>query len=145
MTEMETNLARSTADGVAGSSGALSYYARIGGAASVKAAVDLFYDRVLSDGELAGYFAGVQMEEQRRHMVLMLTAVLGGPDNYRGRSLVEAHQPLKIPPAHYALVGAHLIATLTQLGVPGEILDHVRTVLGQVEDQVVAAGHGTDL
>lgn len=121
-----------------------SYYTQIGGAQAVKTAVGLFYDRVLSDAELAGYFTGVQMAEQRRHMVLMLTAVLGGPDNYRGRSLAEAHQPLKIPPAHYALVCSHLIATLTQLGAAGEILDHVELVLKQVEDQVVAAGHGTD-
>jgi hemoglobin len=117
----------------------LSHYQRIGGAAAVKAAVDLFYDRVLADPDLVGYFEKVDMVEQRRHLVLMLTVVLGGPNNYTGRGLAEAHQPLNIPAEHYAKVGEHLIATLTGLGVPADVLAHVRDVLAQVQDQVVAA------
>ena len=121
-------------------SAAESHYARIGGAPSVKAAVRLFYDRVLDDPDLAGYFEKVEMEEQRRHMVLMLTTVLGGPDSYTGRPLAEAHQPLNIPAAHYVKVGGHLDATLGELGVPADIRADVQTVLGQVQDQVVASG-----
>lgn len=145
MTELETNAAAPATDEVAATAtgaGAPSYYDQIGGADAVKAAVGIFYDRVLADPELAGYFAGVEMTEQRRHLALLLTTVLGGPDNYRGRSLAEAHQPLNIPVAHYTLVGEHLIGTLTELRVPAEIIVHVQVVLGQVQDQVVA-GHGT--
>jgi hemoglobin len=76
-------------------------------------------------------------------MVLMLTTVLGGPDNYAGRSLAEAHQPLDIPVGHYARVGEHLVATLTQLGVPTDIIEDVRGVLASVQDQVVANGNRT--
>ncbi|WFE54113.1 MULTISPECIES: group 1 truncated hemoglobin [unclassified Micromonospora] len=115
-----------------------SHYDRIGGASSVKAAVELFYDKVLVDPELAGYFADVDMVGQRRHLTLMLTTVLGGPNEYAGRGLAEAHQPLNIPVEHYAKVGEHLTVTLTELGVPADILADVQTVLGQVQDQVVA-------
>ncbi|MEU7655516.1 group 1 truncated hemoglobin [Micromonospora taraxaci] len=115
-----------------------SHYDRIGGASSVKAAVDLFYDKVLVDPELAGYFSDVDMVGQRRHLTLMLTTVLGGPNEYTGRGLAEAHQPLNIPVEHYAKVGEHLTVTLTELGVPADILADVQTVLGQVQDQVVA-------
>ncbi|MEV4824322.1 group 1 truncated hemoglobin [Micromonospora sp. NPDC049275] len=117
-----------------------SNYDRIGGASSVKAAVELFYDKVLADAELAGYFATVDMAGQRRHLALMLTVVLGGPNEYTGRGLAEAHQPLGIPVAHYAKVGEYLIATLSELGVPADVQDDVRAVLAQVQDQVVAAG-----
>ncbi|MEU0549677.1 group 1 truncated hemoglobin [Micromonospora sp. NPDC005979] len=119
---------------------AASHYDRIGGASSVKAAVELFYDKVLADPELAGYFATVDMATQRRHLALMLAVVLGGPNEYAGRGLAEAHQPLGIPAEHYAKVGVHLITTLTELGVPADVLDHVRVVLGQVQDQVVSTG-----
>ncbi|MEV2242283.1 group 1 truncated hemoglobin [Micromonospora sp. NPDC049891] len=118
----------------------VSHYERIGGAGSVKAAVELFYDRVLADAELAGYFADVDMVGQRRHLALMLTVVLGGPNEYTGRDLASAHQPLNIPLAHYVKVGEHLTATLTQLGVPGDIIADVQAVLAQVQDQVVAGG-----
>jgi hemoglobin len=124
-----------------GGSPAASHYERIGGAASVKAAVELFYKRVLEDPDLAPYFVDTDMERQRRHMVLMLTSVLGGPNNYTGRSLAEAHQPLNIPVEHYAKVGAHLTATLTGLGVPADILGDVQAVLAQVQDQVVSDGN----
>ncbi|SCF16042.1 group I truncated hemoglobin [Micromonospora chokoriensis] len=115
-----------------------SHYDRIGGASSVKAAVELFYDKVLVDPELAGYFSDVDMVGQRRHLALMLTTVLGGPDGYTGRGLAEAHQPLNIPVEHYAKVGEHLTVTLAELGVPADILADVQAVLGQVQDQVVA-------
>ncbi|MEW1587972.1 group 1 truncated hemoglobin [Micromonospora vinacea] len=117
-----------------------SHYDRIGGASSVKAAVELFYDKVLADPELAGYFADVDMAGQRRHLALMLTVVLGGPNEYTGRGLDEAHQPLNITVGHYAKVGEYLTATLAELGVPADILADVQTVLGQVQGQVVAAG-----
>lgn len=110
---------------------------RIGGTAAVKLAVQQFYVRVLDDPQLAPYFTTVDMDRQRRHMVLMLTAVLGGPDSYTGRSLSEAHKPLHIPAAHYNLVGEHLVATLEQLNVPADIVGDVQKVLAQVQDQVV--------
>ncbi|MDG4800792.1 group 1 truncated hemoglobin [Micromonospora sp. WMMD980] len=119
----------------------ISHYERIGGAAAVKGAVELFYDKVLADADLAGYFAGVDMAEQRRHLALMLAVVLGGPNEYAGRGLAEAHQPLHIPGAHYAKVGEHLTATLVELGVPADVIADVQVVLGQVREQVVSAGN----
>ncbi|SCE94549.1 hemoglobin [Micromonospora viridifaciens] len=118
----------------------LSHYERIGGAASVKAAVDLFYDRVLADPAVAGYFEDVDMPQQRRHLALMLTVVLGGPNEYTGRGLAEAHQPLRIPAAHYAIVGEQLVATLAELGVPADILADVQDVLAKAQTEVVASG-----
>ncbi|MGC1213494.1 MAG: group 1 truncated hemoglobin [Micromonospora sp.] len=120
----------------------LSHYQRIGGAASVRAAVALFYDKVLADPEVAGYFTDVDMVEQRRHLALMLTVVLGGPNEYTGRGLAEAHQPLRIPAEHYVRVGGHLTQTLTELGVPADVIADVQGVLRQVREQVVAAGSG---
>ncbi|MFI6263441.1 group 1 truncated hemoglobin [Micromonospora sp. NPDC051006] len=121
----------------------VSHYERIGGASSVKAAVELFYDKVLADPDLAGYFADVEMVGQRRHLALMLTVVLGGPNEYAGRGLAEAHQPLNIPVAHYAKVGEHLTATLTELDVPQDVLADVQTVLVEVQSQVVASGNSS--
>ncbi|MFJ6951347.1 globin domain-containing protein [Micromonospora aurantiaca (nom. illeg.)] len=61
----------------------ISHYERIGGAAAVKAAVELFYDKVLADPDLAGYFADVDMVEQRRHLALMLASCSAVPTSTR--------------------------------------------------------------
>jgi hemoglobin len=140
VTETDANISPPPPGDAATPSEVQSHYQRIGGAPSVKAAVELFYGRVLADPDLVGYFEKVEMEGQRRHLVLMLTTVLGGPNNYAGRELAEAHQPLNIPVAHYAKVGEHLVATLTELGVPADIRTDVQAVLAQVQDQVVANG-----
>ncbi|PZF87427.1 group 1 truncated hemoglobin [Micromonospora deserti] len=116
----------------------------MGGAGSVKAAVELFYDKVLAGPKLAGYLSDVDMVSQRRHLALMLTVVLGGPNEYAGRGLAEAHQPLGIPLAHYAKVGEYLAVTLAELGAPAEVIGDVQAVLAQVQDQVVAGGNPTD-
>jgi hemoglobin len=113
-------------------------FERIGGAPAVKLAVELFYEKVLADPQLAGYFANVDMAGQRRHLALMLTAILGGPDEYAGRDLATAHKPLNIAGADYAKVGEYLVSTLSELSVPEDIQAAVITVLGQVRDQVVA-------
>ncbi|WP_326558327.1 group I truncated hemoglobin [Micromonospora sp. NBC_01796] len=114
-----------------------SAYERIGGAVAVQAAVRIFYERVLAEPDLAGYFETVDMAAQRRHLGAMLTVLLGGPDAYAGRGLAQAHQGLGIPSAHYARVGAHLLATLMWLDVPADVVDHIRETLAQVESQVV--------
>ncbi|RKR93177.1 hemoglobin [Micromonospora pisi] len=117
-----------------------SAYQRIGGAVAVQAAVRIFYDRVLADPELAGYFESVEMAGQRRHLALMLTVLLGGPDTYDGRGLTEAHQGLGIPPAHYSRVGGYLVATLEWMDAPADVVDYIRAALERVEPQVVTRG-----
>src|SRR5690606_24394783 len=68
----------------------------IGGARAVAAVVDEFYRRLLADPVTAPYFTSVPMDTLKRHQVLMLVKVLGGPDRYQGRDLHSAHAHLHI-------------------------------------------------
>jgi hemoglobin len=113
-------------------------YERIGGAAAVTAVVDELYNRLVPDPQVGHYFGEIDIPRQKRHMVLMLTTVLGGPDNYFGRPLEEAHQPLGITESDYARVGEHLMAILGEVGVPDDIQGRVVDVLGAVRPQVVS-------
>ncbi len=44
-------------------------YTRLGGAPAVRAAVDIFYDKMLADERVAGFFKDTNMQEQRAHQV----------------------------------------------------------------------------
>lgn len=114
-----------------------SAYERIGGAASVRTAVEMLYTQILADPALSHFFVGVDMPALRRHMALMLTKVLGGPDAYDGRDLAAAHRGLAISDVHYARVGEHLIGVLEELHVPADIVATVTAVLLAVMSQVV--------
>jgi hemoglobin len=95
-------------------------YDSIGGAEALRVAVDRFYLKVLGDPQLAPYFEGKDVSAIKRHQVLLLTTVLGGPGAYEGRDLGEAHSGLAVTGADYDRTVAHLVEVLTELGVQGE-------------------------
>ncbi|MGW4567428.1 group I truncated hemoglobin [Streptomyces sp. NPDC004561] len=112
-------------------------YQQIGGAQAVKKVVDDLYLHALQDEQLAPYFEGTDLPTLKRHMVLMLTKVLGGPDNYAGRELAEAHQGLGVTGEHYERVGHVLLGVLWENRVGVDVLMHVAGVLAAVKEQIV--------
>ncbi|WP_181871544.1 group I truncated hemoglobin [Sphaerisporangium album] len=115
-----------------------SFYDQVGGASAVGDVVDLFYVRVLDDADLKPYFAGVDMPRLKRHMVVLLCSVLGGPEPYEGRDLAEAHRGMGITHQHYAKVGEILLSVMREAGVSEEIQRHVVLTLDKVESSIVA-------
>ncbi|GLX00395.1 group 1 truncated hemoglobin [Microtetraspora sp. NBRC 16547] len=115
----------------------LSYYDQVGGASVVRDVVERFYVVVLDDIDLKPYFADVEMPKLKRHMVMLLCSVLGGPDPYEGRDLGEAHRGMGITPEHYAKVGEILVTILRDGGVGEEILQHVVETLNGVMPSIV--------
>ena len=71
-------------------------YDKYGGFSAIATIVHDFYDRVVASDVLAGYFEDVDMERLISHQTQFLCKVLGGPDNYTGRSLKAAHRNLNI-------------------------------------------------
>jgi hemoglobin len=117
-----------------------SHYDAIGGAEALRLAVDRFYTAVLADDQLAPYFEGRDVSAIKRHQVLLLTTVLGGPDGYDGRELGEAHAALAVTGEDYDRTVAHLVTVLTDLGVEGEPLAVLQAAVLGARDAVVTAG-----
>jgi hemoglobin len=104
-------------------------YRDIGGRDAVEAVVDDFYERVLDDDQLAPYFEDTEMEDLRAHQVQFISAVAGGPVEYTGEEMREAHEGLAIEENDFDLVGRYLRAALAENGVPEE---HVETIMSEV-------------
>ncbi|HEX6873043.1 MAG TPA: group 1 truncated hemoglobin [Micromonosporaceae bacterium] len=121
---------------------AVSYYQQLGGAPTIKEAVEQFYARVLGDADLQPYFVSVDVPTLKAHQVRLLSHVLGGPNEYTGRELADAHRSLNITEAHYQRVGEHLLGVLTTMGAGEEIVGAVGGILGSVKDQIVASPQG---
>ncbi len=117
----------------------MSIYDEIGGANAVSAAVDDFYQRVLADPALAGYFVDIDIQQLKGHQRTFLAAAIGGPPRYIGRSMREAHAPLNIDPSDFDRVVAHLVDTLAGLGVPAPTIGAIGDVLAPLKD-VIAPG-----
>jgi hemoglobin len=112
-------------------------YERIGGGRAVAAVVDRFYELVLADHRLAPFFVGLDMSRLKRHQVLLISQVMGGPADYDGRTLRDAHNGLKISSDDFARVVTHLVAALQEAAVPADIIERVGGVLGGAEKDIV--------
>ncbi|HYZ99903.1 MAG TPA: group 1 truncated hemoglobin [Acidimicrobiales bacterium] len=114
-----------------------SHYERLGGQDTIREAVDRFYAAVLGDPELAGYFTDVDIDRVKRHQVLLLSDVLGGPESYDGPDLGQAHRGLGITDGHYDKVVGYLVAVFTDLGADGDTIAAAAEVLASVKPQIV--------
>jgi len=117
-----------------------SLFERLGGDAAVEAAVDNFYAKIMADASLRPFFAGVDMDRQSFMRRIFLTAAVGGPQGYSGKSLRAAHKPLAeekgLGEAHFAAVAVHLQATLEELNVPVAEIQEVMTIAASTHDDV---------
>ncbi|MEU8354692.1 group 1 truncated hemoglobin [Nonomuraea sp. NPDC048882] len=114
-----------------------SYYEQVG-ASTIRDVVDRFYVVVLDDAELKPYFDGVDMVRLKRHMVMLLCSVLGGPEVYEGHDLGDAHRGMGVTGEHYERVGQILVTVLREdFGADDGLIEHVATVLGQVRGSIV--------
>lgn len=123
-----------------GSDAAPTHYDRVGGRPAITAVVEQFYARVLADDELAPYFDDADVAAVKRHQVLLLSQVLGGPSEYDGRELGEAHRGLGITSEHYDKVVGHLVAVLTEAGADDEVIAAAGGVVAGVKDDIVEDG-----
>ena len=114
-----------------------SLYEQIGGEAAVDAAVDIFYRKVLSDPVICDFFDTVDMDRQAAKQKAFLTMAFGGPNNYTGKDMREAHKHLKLKEEHFQAVANNLVATLKELNVPQNLIDQVVTIAVSTHDDVL--------
>jgi len=114
----------------------MSIYDEIGGSAAVSAAVDQFYQRVIADPILAGYFEGTDMKRLKGHQRAFIAAAIGGPEPYLGRNMAEAHARLDISESDFDRVVGHLVATLDALGVPTATIGKIGDTLAPLKAQI---------
>jgi hemoglobin len=114
-----------------------SLYERIGGEPAVRAAVDRFYERVLADPQLSGFFTETSLPRLKAHQFAFLSQALGGPRQYDGASMREAHARFAIEQRHFDAVAAHLVETLRSFGVAEEIIGAVAAAVTPLSSQVV--------
>lgn len=115
----------------------MSVYEAIGGAAAVDAAVDIFYRKVLVDDRISEFFDTVDMEDQHKKQKAFLTMAFGGPNDYTGKDMREAHANMNLEEEHFTAVAEALVGTLEELSVPQEHIDSIVGIAVSVKDDVL--------
>ena len=115
----------------------ISIYNRLGGEPAMDAAVDIFYRKVLADPRISNFFDDVDMDRQRAKQKAFLSFAFGGPNAYSGKDMRAAHARMNLTEAHFDAVMEHLGATLTELGVPADLLGEAAAIALGVKDDVL--------
>jgi hemoglobin len=117
----------------------MTLFERLGGAEGLRRVVDDLTTRLESDPDLAPLFVGVDGEGLRRHREHYLAAVLGGPEQYTGRGMREAHRPLGIDDAQFdrflGMVQESARALGTAPGAADELAAFLRGLRPVIVDQ----------
>ena len=112
-------------------------FKRIGGDEAVNKAVDIFYDKVLADDRISGYFENIDMVAQERKQTAFLTMVFGGPSDYDGKDMRSAHANMQLENIHFDAVVENLAETLKELGVAESEIAEVAAIAESVRDEVL--------
>jgi hemoglobin len=112
-------------------------YERLGGRDAIETVVDEFYDRVLADPQLAPYFEDVDMASQRAHQTAFIVAVTGGPAEYDGDDMREAHAHLDLSESDFEAVAGHLDDALAECGVADEDRETVISEVASLKPAVL--------
>ncbi|MFI3221658.1 MAG: group 1 truncated hemoglobin [Methylococcaceae bacterium] len=118
----------------------LSLYDRIGGAAAVDAAVDVFYGKVLSDYRINRFFDGIDINALAIKQKAFFTMAFGGPNTYTGADLRSAHAGLVkmgLGNDHFNVVMEHLGATLQELNVPADLIGEAAALAESTREDVL--------
>lgn len=115
-------------------------FEKLGGQASVDAAVDIFYRKVLTDDRISQFFDGIDMDKQSAKQKAFLTMAFGGPNNYSGDDMRNAHANLVkqgLNDNHFDAVAENLQTTLEELAVPAELISEVMAIAGSTREDVL--------
>ena len=119
----------------------LSLFEQLGGEAAVNAAVDVFYRKVLQDQRINRFFDNTDIEKQAAKQKAFLTMAFGGPNNYNGADMRQAHahlvKRLGLDDSHFDAVMEHLGATLQELNVPQPLIVRVAAIAESTRNDVL--------
>jgi hemoglobin len=110
---------------------------RIGGHEAVESVVDEFYDRVLNDERVVHHFEGTDTTALRAHQVQFISAVTGGPVQYTGRDMREAHRGMGITDEEFDVVAEHLDRALAENGASGADRERVLAEVEAMRPEIV--------
>ena len=106
-----------------------SLYERLGGEVAINAVVDGMYVKIFSDPELEDFFRKTNKDRQKDMQRAFLTMATGGPNNYTGKNMRDAHKGRGIEDKEFDIVFGHVVSTMKELGVSEELINEVGALL----------------
>lgn len=118
----------------------MSIYDALGGEAVLRVVVDDLASRLENDPLVGPVFRDVDLDALHRHRVSYLAAVLGGPEQYLGQSMRDAHRSLALTDAHMDRFVQLAAASLAAADVAPEPARAVLDLVDRLRPVIVSPG-----
>ena len=110
---------------------------RLGGHEAVESVVNDFYDRVLTDERVIHHFEDSDTTEPRAHQVQFISAVTGGPVEYSGVDMREAHRGMGITDIEFDVIAGHLDTALAENDVSDGDRQQILATVEELRPEIV--------
>ncbi|MHA6347559.1 group I truncated hemoglobin [Roseivivax sp. CAU 1761] len=117
-------------------------FERLGGAAGVRQIVDGAIEAHMCNPIIKERFSPYEdrpeyVEKVKQHTCDFFAAGSGGPDNYCGRSMVEAHRGMDITAAEYGAACDDILKTMETLNYDRETCAMVQEILASLRVDIL--------
>lgn len=117
-------------------------YERLGGINAISAVVDQFLANVVADNRINGRFAATvadpfRTQLLRNNLIDQVCAGAGGPCQYKGKTMKDAHTGMNITEAEFTALVEDLVAALDQFNVPAAEKNELLGILGPMQPDIV--------
>jgi hemoglobin len=117
-------------------------YSRLGGINAISAVTDQFLANVANDNRINTRFAATvanpsRLQLLRNNLIDQICAGSGGPCQYKGKTMLAAHQGMNITDAEFTALVEDLVASLNQFSVPDKEKNELLAILGPMKSDIV--------
>lgn len=112
-------------------------YQRLGGQPAITAVVDDFVANVAADTKINRFFAHTNIPHLKKELVDQICQATGGPCQYTGRSMRDAHHNMHVTDADFDALVGDLVKTLNKFKVPQAEQNELLGILGPLRAQIV--------
>lgn len=121
-----------------------SLYHRLGGTQGISTLVDTIVDKHMRNPEIKARFLPYQSEpdrlaEVKQHLCRFIEAGSGGPGEYTGRSMPEAHRGMNINASEYMAAIDDIMAALENHAIDEETRKDMLAIAYSLKDEIVHA------
>jgi len=121
----------------------MSVYERLGGEAAVAGLLEGLYVRALADPLLSPLLQNIDIQRLKAHQFAFISQAMGGPHQYTGLSLVQAHARLSIEECHFDAFVGHLQDALRQIGATEDVTSEIISRVAPLRSVIVNTPSGS--
>ncbi|HEU4665850.1 MAG TPA: group 1 truncated hemoglobin [Dokdonella sp.] len=114
-----------------------SLYRALGAQPGIEKVVDAAIGEIHNDPHIDLFFANTDMPDLRRLLIEQFCAATGGPCEYTGRSMEEAHGGLNLTDDDFDRFVADLVRGFDKAAVPKDLQQRLLALFGPMRPQIV--------